>query len=147
MIVQLVFLALWQTATLSSTPSVRSCVLAEGSGADFGRIGITTRDKAGPTPRGVTLEYEGAMLVRLFVTNDTCKTSKGIKVGDSQDEVQRSYGNGKRTTVKLMKGATSSVGKLGDVVLVYPGVAFVMSNGRVAGVFIEQVGKLSVPEK
>jgi hypothetical protein len=113
-----------------------NCVLTEGSGADFARLGVTTRGTTGSPPDGVTLEYDDNFLVRIYVHTDHCRTSKGIKVGDSQSKVQMLYGKGKRTTAELKKGASDSLGKFGDFILEYPGVAFVMSKSQVAGIFI-----------
>jgi hypothetical protein len=128
MILSLVFLAQLQVPG--------NCVLTEGFGADFGRIGITTQDKPGTPPHGVTLEYEGNVLVRIFVHTKECQTSKGIKVGDSQRKVQELYGKGKKTTAHLKKGASDSLGKLGDFILEYPGVAFVISKHQVGAIFV-----------
>jgi len=113
-----------------------NCVLTEGVGADFGRVGVTRQEKAGLPPHGVRLEYKDHTLAQIFVYEGNCQTSRGVRVGDSQSKVQKLYGNGNKTTVEIKKGEGDSLGKLGDFVLEYPGVAFVISKGRVAALFI-----------
>jgi hypothetical protein len=128
MITTLVLLFLSQANT--------SCVLTEGVGADFAKLGITRQEKSTTPSNGITLEFENDVLVRIFVYGGDCRTSKGLKVGDSQEEVEKLYGKGKRTSIYLSKGSHDRLGKLGDFALEYPGVAFVMSKGRVAAMFI-----------
>jgi len=76
----------------------------------------------------VRLEYKDHTLAQIFVYEGNCQTSRGVRVGDSQSKVQKLYGNGKKTTVEIKKGEGDSLGKLGDFVLEYPGVAFVISK-------------------
>lgn len=128
-------MALWLQTTAPPTTTT-NCILREGIGADFGKIGLTKQGSAGPVPPGVRLEYKNNVVVEIFVGEGECRTLKGARIGDSEGKVQKLYGPGKRTSASLMKGASSAIGKLGDYILEYPGVAFVMSKGQVAAIFI-----------
>lgn len=124
----LLFLFLTQTGP--------TCLLTEGVGANFGKIGITRKDNVGVLPDGVVFEYEDSVLIRIYAYGSECQSSKGTKIGDSQEQVQKVYGKGKKTTIYLNKGSHDRVGKLGDFALEYPGVVFVISNSKVAAMFI-----------
>lgn len=112
------------------------CVLTEGVGADFGTVEVTTRGERKPSPPGVILQYKGDVLVQIFVTNNNCQTLKGVRIGSTQKEVESLYGKGKKINISLMKGMSDSLGNLGDIVLEYPGVSFVISKEKVAAFFI-----------
>ncbi len=130
MILTLALLALPQLAP-------GTCVLVEGVGADFARINVALQDRKGTLPKRIALEYDGDVLVRIIISAGDCRTSKGIKLGDSESEVRKLYGEGKKTKPYLMKGKSSPVGKLGDWIDEYPGVAFLISEGKVAAFFIQ----------
>ncbi len=120
MILSLVFLAVSQMTG--------SCVLTEGVGSDFAHVGVTTRNSIGTHHSHLTFTFdEKGVLDTIFVfPGSDCRTSKGIKVGDSKEKVQRLYGKGKRSAPRF-KGE-----KVGDYALEYPGVQFVILQGKVA---------------
>jgi hypothetical protein len=131
--------------TFAQTPA--TCVLTEGMGADFGKIGVTTQDKGGFSPRsGLILEYENNILIRILINGGDCQTSKGIKIGDAQSKVQKLYGKGKKTTAYLSKGSNDRLGKLGDFILEYPGVAFAIYKEKVGFIFITAIKTDNSPE-
>ena len=129
MILTLVLLALPQAAP-------GKCVLVEGVGSDFAKLNTAFQDRKGTLPNKIALEYEDNVLVRIIVSEGDCRTSKGIKLGDSESEVRKLYGEGKKTKPYL-KGKSSPFGKFGDWTDEYPGVAFLISEGRVAAFFIQ----------
>jgi len=130
MILTLALLALPQAAS-------GKCVLVEGVGSNFAKINVALQDRKGTLPNKIALEYEDNVLVRIIVSEGDCRTSKGIKLGDSESEVRKLYGEGKKTKPYLMKGKSSHVGKLGDWTDEYSGVAFLISEGKVAAFFIQ----------
>ena len=130
MILTLALLALPQAAP-------GTCVLVEGVGSDFAKINVALQDRKGTLPKKIALEYDGDVLVRIIVSEGDCRTSKGIKLGDSESEVHKLYGNAKKAKPYLMKGASSPVGKPGDWIDEYAGVAFLISGGKVAAFFIQ----------
>ena len=115
-----------------------TCVLVEGVGSDFATIGVAAKDRKGTLPQKIALEYENSVLVRIIVSEGECRTSKGIKLGDSESQVRKLYGEGTKTKPYLTtKGAVSPFGKPGDWIDEYAGVAFLISQGKVAAFFIQ----------
>jgi len=84
----------------------------------------------------MTFLYKGTVLNQIFVTDQSCKTSKGVKIGSTDEEVKKAYGLGNETAAYLSKGKSDRLGILGDSMLSYPGVAFVMSKGQVAAILL-----------
>ncbi len=130
MILTLALLALPQLAP-------GTCVLVEGVGADFARVNVALQDRKGTLPKKIALQYESNVLVRIIVSEGDCRTSKGIKPGDSESEVRKLYGEGKKAKPYLVKGKPLPFVKLGDWIEEYPGVAFLISEGKVSAYFIQ----------
>lgn len=118
-----------------------ACLLTEGVGGDFGKIGITRRANQGKVPPGVELDYGSEVLAGMWVVSGECRTSKNIRIGSPQTEVERAYGKGKKFKTYLMKGKSDNIGQLGDYVLAYPGVSFVMYKGSVAFMRISAIAR------
>ena len=135
MFTSLLFVILFQNLG-TSVQRAGQCLLKEGVGGAFGSIGITTRNNAGTPPKGVVLEYKDNVLDQIYVTTKQCRTSKGIGIGDSLAKVEELYGSGRKTTVEIKKGASSSIGKFGDFVTHYPGIAFVIYRKEVIAMFV-----------
>lgn len=115
-----------------------SCLLQEGVGAEFAKIGVTTLDKAtAKAPPGVIFNVdEHNVVTEIYVVAKGCHTSKGVGVGDSTEIVNHSYGKGKKEVLHVRKGGTAEW-KIGDFALKYPGVEFVISKGKVDAIIIE----------
>ena len=135
----IVMLAMPQVAN-PSPHGLDKCVLSEGVGASFGKLGVTKRSDVGAVPHGIVLDFRDGVLSEIIVKSGECRTSKGVKLGDSQDQVRRLYGKGREKTVYLTKGKSDNLGPLGDFVLEYSGVAFVIYEGKVAALFIRSPG-------
>jgi hypothetical protein len=125
-----------------------TCVLAEGVGSDFAKVNSTLRDgKKKHLPAKIALEYDKDVLVRIIVSDGDCRTSAGIKLGDSESEVSKLYGIPKKTKPYVMKGGFSNLAKPGDWVDEYPGVAFLISEGKVTAFFIQKLPpEVSTPD-
>jgi hypothetical protein len=134
MILTLALLALPQIAT-------PSCTLVEGIGADFAKLGVASVDRKGSLPKHISLQYENNVLVRIFIFQEDCRTSKGIKIGDSEREVSALYGESKKKTkpYSLTGGAPVPVGKPGDWIYEYPGVSFLIHEGKVVEFAIQAI--------
>jgi hypothetical protein len=113
-----------------------SCVLHEGVGADFGKIGIA-KQSVGSVPPEVDMLYENSLLTQIFVYGGECRTSKGIGIGDPRSDVHRLYGRSRKTVLWLEKGKGERIGQVGDYVLEYSGVAFAITGNKVSAIFIE----------
>lgn len=129
-------LLILQLSSVEPHSAVRGCVLQDGVGTDSAQIGVTTRAKGGVGHSGMTFLYKGTVLNQIFVTDQSCKTSKGVKIGSTDEEVKKAYGLGNETAAYLSKGKSDRLGILGDSMLSYPGVAFVMSKGQVAAILL-----------
>lgn len=115
-----------------------SCLLQEGIGTDFAKIGVTTLDKAtANAPPGVIFNVdEHNVVTEIFVVAKGCHTSKGVEIGSPVGIVNQSYGKGKKEVVHMRKGGTAEW-EVGDFVLKYPGVEFVISKEKVNAIVIE----------
>lgn len=80
--------------------------------------------------------YKNYVLEEIYAYGDDCRTSTGIRMGDSQTEVEGHYGKGKRKVVNLRKGKHDVLGPIGDYVLEYSGVEFVIVDRKITGMFI-----------
>jgi hypothetical protein len=117
------------------------CILQEGTGSDFAKIGVTTRTSIGPLPVSVDVQYRNGFVSEIVASGHNCRTTRGVSVGDTVTQVEKAYGRGRKTTLYLEKGTLRSgkpdrVGKLGDYVLEYPGAAFGIEKEKVWAVFI-----------
>ena len=126
---------------LAASYAYGDCMLREGVGADFAKIGITAEKSIGPLPSSVDVQYENGVASEIVAWGVNCKTARGISVGDTRTQVEKAYGKGKRTTLYLEKGTWQNgkpdrVGKIGDYVLEYPGAAFVIEHDKVWAVMI-----------
>jgi hypothetical protein len=121
---------------LASSRLSASCVLHEGVGAVFGKIGVA-KQSFGTVPPGVDMLYENYLLTQIFVHGGECRTSKGIGIGDPSSEVHSLYGRGRKTVLYLEKGKGERIGQVGEYVLEYSGVAFAITNDKVSAIFIE----------
>jgi len=119
------------------------CILQEGVGSDFAKIGITAQKSVGPLPASVDVQYKNGLVSEIVAWGRNCKTTRGISVDDTRIQVEKAYGKGKKTTLYLEKGTLQNgqpdrVGKIGDFVLEYPGVAFVIEHDRVWAIMIRR---------
>ena len=102
-------------------------------------LGKTTeRDvQAMPEVKGLEFQYSrSGVLDSVVLTTRDYHTDRQIRVGATEDEVVRAHGRGKVGNIDLTKGTTVDgspvvVGKVGDKVLLYPGIEFVFSKQRV----------------
>jgi hypothetical protein len=118
-----------------------ACILPEGTGSDFAKIGITTRATIGPVPASVDVLYQNGLVSEIVTSNQNCTTTRGIAVGNTVKQVEKAYGRGKKTTLYLQKGGLQNgkpdlAAKLGDYVLEYPGAAFAIDKEKVWAISI-----------
>jgi hypothetical protein len=97
---------------------------------------VATEKTVGSLPPSLQPLFEHGDLWELFVSGGSCKTSKGVGIADARKDVDRLYGKGKESRVYLEKGKNDRVGSLGEHILEYPGVAFVIAQDKVAAFFI-----------
>jgi hypothetical protein len=126
---------------LAASHAHGECILQEGVGSDFAKIGVTAQKSVGPLPASVDVQYQNGLVSEIVAWGQNCKTTRGISVGDTRTQVEKAYGKGKKTTLYLEKGTLQNgkpdrVGKIGDYVLEYPGVAFVVEHDKVWAVMI-----------
>src|SRR5580765_3623665 len=116
-------------AFLIFTHTSDSCLLREGVGSDFARIGVTTRDKIANAPSAMRFNFdEHNVVTEMFVVAKGCRTSKGVEVGDPVDVVEKLYGKGEKGALHMKKGRGASEWEIGDYVLKYAGVEFIVSK-------------------
>jgi len=97
-----------------------------------------TIDEAQKIPSGIKLiSDKHGLVTEIFVTGSECLTSKGLRVGDSQKAVRDAYGNGEKGVLHMKKGSTSQWA-IGDFILQYRGVEFVISKGKVDAIVIKK---------
>jgi hypothetical protein len=87
---------------------------------------------------GMTFSFgANEILDSIVVTSKQFATDKGVSPGDREERVRQVYGDPKIGKLVLFKGGPEPVGTLGDRVLDYPGVQFVISHGSVWAVAIK----------
>ena len=111
------------------------------SRSDFAKIGITTRATIGPVPASVDVLYQNGFVSEIVTSDQNCRTTRGITVGNTVKQVEKAYGRGKKTTLYLQKGSLQNgkpdlAAKLGDYVLEYPGAAFAIDKEKVWAISI-----------
>lgn len=107
-----------------------TCILKEGVGSDFATIGVTKRSEARLVPPHVHLVVgDDDVVSEIIALRGNCRTSKNMRVGDSEENVVKVYGKGTKRIMEIKKG--TSVIRYGDYVLEYPGVEFAINQGKV----------------
>lgn len=126
---------------LAASNAYGDCILQEGTGSDFAKVGITAQESIGRLPPSVDVRYQNGVVSGIVAWGQNCKTTRGISVGDTRAQVEKAYGKGKKTTLYLEKGTLQNgkpdrAGKIGDYVLEYRGVAFAFEHDKVWAVMI-----------
>jgi len=128
-----------------------NCQLVAGVGCGHFLINKTskkelfsdTTTEAKYASEGITFSFNSDdVLNTIVVTSSKYRTTKNISAGASEHQVIKAYGKPEVGTGVLRKG-TVPIGTVGDKVLAYPGIQFVMSRGKVWAVVIVAGG----PEK
>jgi hypothetical protein len=80
---------------------------------------------------GLTFSFRsGDVLDTIVATGKEFKTNLGIRPGDEEKQVQRAYGTATIAKGVLRKGNVE-IGTLGDRLLCYPGIRFVIAKDKV----------------
>jgi len=118
------------------------CVLVAGVGC--GNLVVHKTKRSDFLPDAATEKrFASEGLTFTFDANDTLdgivavgnkgyKTDKGVSPGDKEERVLQAYGKPEKSgKMVLNKGENEPIGTVGDRTLMYPGVLFVISKGRV----------------
>jgi hypothetical protein len=120
------------------------CVLVAGSGCGNLVIEKTRRidvfvdaqTEKWFASQGLAFSFRaGDVLDTIVATSKDFKTNLGVSPGDTETRVRQLYGKPIVAKGTLRKGE-ADVGTLGDRVLAYPGVRFVISKGKVWAIVI-----------
>lgn len=126
----------------SESPAGTHCVLVAGVGcgnlvvhktkrSDFLRDAATEKRFAS---EGLTFTFDANDTLDgiVAVGNRGYKTDKGVSPGDKEERVLQAYGKPEKSgKMVLNKGKNEPIGTVGDRTLMYPGVLFVISKGKV----------------
>lgn len=87
---------------------------------------------------GMTFSFGATgILESIVVTGKLYTTDKGISAGDKEERVRQIYGEPKVAKLVMSKGGPELVGAIGDRVLEYPGIQFVIANGNVWAIVVK----------
>jgi hypothetical protein len=122
----------------------RPCILVAGAGC--GNLIVDKTKRADFLPdletekrfasEGLTFSFRaGDVLDTIVATGKEFKTNSGVGPGDTEKHVRQVYGKPTITKATLRKGELE-IGTVGERVLVYPGIRFVISKERVWAVVI-----------
>ena len=98
----------------------------------------TTKKELSATPKAKGVDFQfsrDGILDSVVVTSREYPTDRNVRVGASEEDVTRVYGQGKSGNIDLTKGETV-IGKVGDKVLFYPGIQFVIAKQRVWAIIL-----------
>jgi hypothetical protein len=133
----------------SESPGGTRCVLIAGVGCGNLVLNKTRRsdfladaeaEKRYATD-GLTFSFRsGEVLDTIVATGKDFKTNLGIHPGDEEKQVKRVYGAGTVEKGTLSKGDVP-IGTIGDRILCYPGIRFVIVKDRVWAIEIVPAGK------
>ena len=101
-------------------------------------LGKTTEKEvsAPPKAKGVDFQFSrDGILDSVVVTSDEYSTDRNVRVGATEDDVTRAYGQGKSGNIDIKKGPTV-IGTIGEKVLFYPGIQFVFEKQRVWAIIV-----------
>jgi hypothetical protein len=92
--------------------------------------------------KGLDFQFsKNGILDGVVLTSHDYRTDRGVRVGATEEEVIRAYGEGKTGNIDLAKGTTTNgnpvvIGKIGDKVLFYPGIQVVFARQRVWAIIL-----------
>jgi hypothetical protein len=126
---------------VTAMPDNAQCTLVPGIGAGCFTVNATKRAQLDPKTekdyleKGIRFFFGDDDTLAAIVSEKTCKTDKGISVGDSEDRVKELYGKPKIIQTPLSKGSVT-VGTVGEKTLAYSGVHFIIAKGKVLAIVI-----------
>jgi hypothetical protein len=145
----LVFIAFVMIASGQSESPGTHCVLVAGVGCGNLVVNKTRRSDFLPdaetekqfATEGLTFSFRSdEVLDTIVATAKEHKTNFGVHPGDNEKRVQQLYGTATAAKGKLRKGDVE-IGTLGDKVLCYPGIRFVIVKERVWAIVIVPASK------
>jgi len=101
-------------------------------------LGKTTEKELSAIPKTKVLDFQfskDGILDSVVVISDEYSTDRNVRVGATEENVTRAYGQGKSGNIDIRKGPTV-IGKVGDKVLFYPGIQFVFAKQRVWAIIL-----------
>jgi len=101
-------------------------------------LGKTTERDIAAMPKDKGLDFQfskSGTLDSVVLTSRDYQTDRGVRVGATEEDVQRAYGQGRIGNIDLKKGETV-IGKVGDKVLFYPGIQFVFAKQQVWAIIL-----------
>jgi hypothetical protein len=101
-------------------------------------LGKTTEKELSAIPKTKGLDFQfsrNGILDSVVVASPEYPTDRNVRVGATEEDVIRAYGQGKSGNIDLTKGDTV-IGKVGDKVLFYPGIQFVFAKQRVWAIIL-----------
>jgi hypothetical protein len=86
--------------------------------------------------KGLWFSFDGSDVLDTIVTTSSAfRSEKGLRPGDTEEQVEKCYGRGEVGRYELDKG-DSLVGSIGEKTLVYPGIQFVIAQRKVWAIVI-----------
>jgi hypothetical protein len=148
----LLLLVILTTASAQTESPATHCVLVAGVGC--GNLLLHKTKRSDFLPDAATEKrFANEGLTFTFDANDTLdgivavrnkgyRTDKGVSPGDKENRVRQVYGKPEKSgRMVLNKGENEPIGFIGDLTLIYPGVLFVISKGKVWAIEITPLSK------